>query len=56
MVLVLLYLDQDDEVEGSLPRGRVKWSFCSMKIERSADALRVRHNPHLFPSENRIPL
>ena len=46
----------DDEDEGSLLRGRVNPDRKRReKIERSADALRERHNPDSFPSEI-IPL
>ena len=39
-------LSKDDEDEGSLPQGRANsGETCREKIERSADALRGRHNP-----------
>jgi len=55
-------LAKGDEDEGSLPRGRAKdltnpsgslgsgSEWKGPKIERSADALRARHTPAIFPS------
>jgi len=42
-------IDLEREGEGRVGKGEGK------KIERSAEALRGRHSPDFFPSENQIP-
>jgi hypothetical protein len=42
--------EQDDEDEGSLPQGGANPANGREKIESSAEALRERHSPHIFPS------